>query len=130
MLRPKHALHSKCLSSICTYSPTYIWMCWILNFFLKKSMFQINLFHYYQGFPHGSDGKKSACNTGRPGFDLWIGKISWRREWLPTSVFWPGEFHGQRSLAGYVPWGRKELDMTERLSLHFILLQIGKKHKY
>ena len=35
-------------------------------------------------------------------------------------IFWPGEFHGQRSLAGYSPWGRKESDMTERLSLHFI----------
>ena len=38
------------------------------------------------------------------------------REWLPTPVFWPGEFHGQRSLAGYSPWGRKESHMTERLS--------------
>ena len=33
---------------------------------------------------------------------------------LPTPVFWPGEFHGQRSLAGYSPWGHKESDMTER----------------
>ena len=30
----------------------------------------------------------------RPWFDPWVGKIPWRREWLPTSVFWPGEFHG------------------------------------
>ena len=43
----------------------------------------------------------------RPGLDPWIGKIPWRREWLPTPVFWPGEFHGQRSRAGYSPWGRK-----------------------
>ena len=34
----------------------------------------------------------------------------------PTPVFWPGESHGQRSLAGYSPRGRKELDMTEQLS--------------
>ena len=54
---------------------------------------------------------------GRPGFDPWVGKIPWRREWLPTSVFWPGEFHGQRSLAGYSPWGCKELEMTKQLSL-------------
>ena len=46
-------------------------------------------------------------------FSLWIGKIPWRREWLPTPVFLPGEFHGQRSLAGYNPRGHKELDMTE-----------------
>jgi len=36
--------------------------------------------------------------------DSWVGKIPWRREWLPTPVFWPGEFHGQRSLEGYSPW--------------------------
>ena len=39
------------------------------------------------------------------------------REWQPTPVFLPGEFHGQRSLAGYSPWDQKELDTTERLSL-------------
>ena len=33
-------------------------------------------------------------------FDLWVGKTLWRRKQLPTPVFWPGEFHGQRSLAG------------------------------
>ena len=48
--------------------------------------------------------------------DLWVGKILWRRERLPTPVFWPREFHGLHS-----PWGLKESDMTERLSLHFIL---------
>ena len=37
----------------------------------------------------------------------------WGREWQPTPVFLPGEFHGQRSLAGYSPWGRKELNITE-----------------
>ena len=49
-------------------------------------------------------------------FDPWIGKIPWRRKWPPTPVFLPGEFHGQRSLVGYSPWGRKESDMTERLT--------------
>ena len=42
-----------------------------------------------------------------------VGKIPWRREWQPTPVFLPGEFHGQRNLAGYRPWGRQQLDMTE-----------------
>ena len=41
-----------------------------------------------------------------------------RREWLPTPVILPGESHGQRSLEGYRPLGRKELDMTEQLSTH------------
>ena len=40
-------------------------------------------------------------------------EIPWRREWLPTPVFWPGEFHGL-----YSPWGLKESDTAERLSLH------------
>ena len=43
-------------------------------------------------------------------------KDLWRREWLPTPVFLPGEFHGQRSLVGYSPWGCKESDMTEWLT--------------
>ena len=40
----------------------------------------------------------------------------WRRAWQPTPIFLPGESHGQRSLAGYSPWGHKESDVTERLS--------------
>ena len=48
-----------------------------------------------------------------PRFDSWFGKISWRREWLPTPVFLPGEFNGQRNLVGYSPWGCKESDITE-----------------
>ena len=48
-------------------------------------------------------------------FDAWVGKIPWRRKWQPTPVSLPGESHGQRSLGGYTPWGRR-VDMTERLS--------------
>ena len=40
---------------------------------------------------------------GTPGFDLWVEKIPWRREGLPTPVFMPAEFHGHRNLAGYSP---------------------------
>ena len=53
----------------------------------------------------------------RPGFSLWVWKIPWRRECRPTPVFYPGEFRGQRSLAGYSPWGCKELDTTEEVTL-------------
>ena len=42
----------------------------------------------------------------------------WRREWVPTPVFLPGEFHGQRSLVGYSPWGHEESDTTEKLTLN------------
>ena len=47
------------------------------------------------------------------GFDPWVRKIPWRRAWQPTPVFLPGEFHGQRSLAGYSPWDHRESDRTE-----------------
>ena len=50
------------------------------------------------------------------GFNPWFGRIPWRREWQPTPVSLPGEFHGQSCLAGYSPWGRKESDMTDRLT--------------
>ena len=53
-----------------------------------------------------------ACNAVDPGFSPWVEKIPWRRESLPIPVFWPGEFHGL-----YNPWGLKELDTTEQLSL-------------
>ena len=43
--------------------------------------------------------------------------VSWRRKWQPTPVFLPGESHGQRSLGGYSPWGRKESNTTEQLTL-------------
>ena len=44
----------------------------------------------------------------RPRLDPCVSKIPWRREWLPTPVFLPGELHGQRNLEGYSPWGGKE----------------------
>ena len=49
-----------------------------------------------------------------------VGKIPWRRAWQPTPVFLPGESRGQRSLAGYSPWGQKELDTTEWLSTYAV----------
>ena len=67
------------------------------------------------GFPGDSDGKGSACNAGRPEFDHWVRKIPWKREWHPTPLFLPGEFHGQRRLAVYSPWDCKESDTTEWL---------------
>ena len=61
----------------------------------------------------------------RPGFDLWVGKIPWRRAWQPSPVLLPGESHGQRSLAGYSPWGRKESDTSERLSTEHFVSKFG-----
>ena len=67
-------------------------------------------------FPGRDSGKEPACQCRRCKrcrFNPWVGKIPWRRKWQPTSVFFAAESHGQRSLAGYGPWGRTESDMIE-----------------
>ena len=64
--------------------------------------------------------KESACQCRRCKtcqFDPWFGKIPWRRKCQPTPVFLPGTSHGQRSLAGFSPWGRKEWDTIEHACL-------------
>ena len=66
----------------------------------------------FLGFPGGLAGKESSCNAGDLGSIPGLGRPPGRRERLLTVVFWPGEFHGL-----YSPWGRKESDTTERLSL-------------
>ena len=68
------------------------------------------------GFPGGTVIKESACQCRRLKFDPWVGKIPWRRKWQPTSVFLLWKFHGQRRLAGYSPWGGKELNTAKWLS--------------
>ena len=68
---------------------------------------------------------KNLPQCRRPRFDPWVGKIAWKREWQPTPVFLPGKSHGQRSLVGYSPQGRKESDMTERL--HFTYGSVERK---
>jgi len=71
-----------------------------------------------KGFRGDSDGKECTYQWRRLRFDPWVRKIPCSRKWQPTPVFFPGKFHGQRNLAGYRPWGHKELDMTEQLSMH------------
>ena len=68
------------------------------------------------GFPGGASGKEPASQCRRHKrlrFNPWVRKIPWRRPWQPTPVFLPGESHGQRSMVGHSPWGRKEWDVTE-----------------
>ena len=82
---------------------------------------------------HPSDGPRVSALGGRGpqssafalipspihkihGFSPWVGKIPWKMTWQPTPVFLPGKFHGHRSLAGYSPWGHKELDTTKATS--------------
>ena len=66
----------------------------------------------FLGFSYESAGKESACNAGDLGLIPGLGRFPQRKERLLTPVFWPGEFHGL-----YSPWGHKESDKTERLSL-------------
>ena len=78
--------------------------CFLLAFFAHC----LPWFTHFSGkdldFP-GCSAVKESTSPGRPGFDLWVGKIPWRTERLSTPVFWPGEFHRL-----YCPWGCKELD--------------------
>ena len=70
-------------------------------------------------------GRLQSMGSRRVGHD-WATSLSlftfmhWRRKWQPTPVLLPGESHGQRSLARYSPWGRKESDTTEQLSLSLV----------
>ena len=57
--------------------------------------------------------------------EMWVRSLGWeapwRRKWQPAPVFLPGELHGQRSLVGYSPWGRKESDIAEQLNSNSML---------
>ena len=65
------------------------------------------------GFPGGSVDEESRLQCRRPGFDSWVGKIPGEGNGNPLQYPWPGKSHGQRSLVGCSPWGRKESGMTE-----------------
>ena len=65
-----------------------------------------------EGFPGGTVVKNLPAKKSLE-FNPWVRRIPWRRKWQPTSVFLPGEFHGQRSLADYNLWDHKESDRTE-----------------
>ena len=86
----------------------------------KAQHSQINMYFLKKGYLLSTrDGSLLAqmvtnrLQCGRPAFDSWVGKIPWRRAWQYSCLENP---HGQRSLVGYSPRGRKELDTTERLS--------------
>ena len=55
----------------------------------------------------GGSVAKNLCQCSRRRFDLWAGKIPWRRKWQPTPIFLPEKSHRQRSLVCYSPWGHK-----------------------
>ena len=69
------------------------------------------------GLPLWLSWSRIHLQCERPEFSPWVGKIPWRRERLPTPVFWPREFHEL-----YSPWGHEQSDMTKWLSHHFTSL--------
>ena len=71
------------------------------------------------GFPDGSDSKKICLPCWRLGFNPWSGRSPGGGHGNSNPVSLPGESHGQRSLAGYSPWGCKESDTTNNLTFHF-----------
>ena len=73
------------------------------------------------GFAHDSDGKESACNAGDLGLIPGLGRSSGGGHDNPHQYSCLEIPHGQRSLAGYSPWGRKELDITEWLRVHVLV---------
>ena len=90
------------------------------------------------GSPWWLRQQRICLQCRRPEFNPWIGKIPWRREWLPIPVFlpgefFPGEFHGQRSLVGYSPWSCyfcfidyvKAFDFVNHNKLWKILKEMG-----
>ena len=72
--------------------------------------------HDWSDLVAAAAGNESTSNARDLGLIPGLGR-SWRRERLPTPVFWPGEFHGL-----YSPWSHEESDTTEWLSLHFTFL--------
>ena len=82
---------------------------------IKKPSEKTFMYVLKTGFPGDASGKEPAFQCKRPKrlrFDPWVGKIPWRRKWQPTPVLLPEESHGQRTLVGYSPWGRKESETT------------------
>ena len=80
---------------------------------MEKILIQVPGKCQYSG---GSAGKKSTCNMGDLGSIPRVGRSPGGEHGNPLQYSCLENPHGQRSLAGYSPWGHKELDMTERLS--------------
>ena len=99
---------------------------WLLIFFSKiihlrqrpeteKRVRLLGFGDFPKGLPWWFRWQRICLQCRKSGFHSWVRKIPWRREWLPTPIFLPWKFHGQRSLAGYSPWGHKNSDMTKWL---------------
>ena len=86
-------------------------MWWQLTKFLELCVNIIN-----RGLPGWRSGRESVYWYRRHRVDSWVGKISRRRKWQPTTLFLPGKSHGESSLVGYSSRGRQELVTTYQLN--------------
>ena len=92
---------------------------WVVYTYVKKLLHYTictSLSYCLCDFPGGSDGKEFACNAGDLGLIPWLGRSPGGGHDQPLQYSCLEHPHGQRSLTGYSPWGRKELDMTVQLS--------------
>ena len=112
--RVRHNWSNLVAAAVAAAANMYRGAWWATIHAVAKSRTRLSDFtNLYTGLPLWLSWWRIYLRCRRPGFNPWIGKISWRRERLPTPVFWPGEFNGL-----YRPWGHKESDTIERLSLH------------
>ena len=101
----------------------------MLNYILGWSGYFVTFWptQYYSKVLHELSfpgGKEWAYYCRRCRFDTLVGKIPWSRKLSSTPIFLPGKSHGQRSLAGYCPWGRRESDTTDNNKRHVVLLTV------
>ena len=79
-------------------------------------------------FPCSSVGKESACSAGDPGSISELGRSPGEGNGNPLQYPCLEKSHGQRSMAGYISWGHRESDTTERLNNNSVLQTHGQKH--
>ena len=89
-------------------SQNFYYLDYLAFHFMPQTLILVALIlHDYSRASRIAEMVRICLQCGRPGFDRWVRKIPWSREWQPTPVFLPGESHGQRSLVGYRQWVTK-----------------------
>ena len=110
---PDHTCAWRFTSVSVIRTSTFQLLCILFNsfVFILENLENMGKYTEYMGFPHSSVGQESACNAGDPnlipGSGRSPGEGNSSTHSIPTPVFLPRESHGQRSLAGFSPWGHK-----------------------